>query len=125
MGANATGRSFGRIIGILSSLRSNQRRKSAPDGAFPLIFYQRKAEDVARDLIGKTLVRTWRGRELRARLIEIEAYVGPHDLASHSSRGRTPRTEIMFGPGGHAYVYFIYGMHEMLNIVTSHEGDAQ
>jgi DNA-3-methyladenine glycosylase len=62
---------------------------------------------------------------LRARVVETEAYVGEHDLACHASKGRTKRTEIMFGRGGFAYVYFIYGMHSMLNVVTGKAGDAQ
>ena len=57
--------------------------------------------------------------------METEAYVGAHDLASHAAKGRTGRTEIMFGPGGHAYVYFIYGMYDMFNVVASTAGDAQ
>ena len=77
---------------------------------------------VARELIGKTLVRRIDGRELAAVINETEAYVGPHDLASHGSKGRTPRTEVMFGPGGHWYVYFIYGIHWMLNAVTDDLG---
>jgi DNA-3-methyladenine glycosylase len=88
-------------------------------------FYQRDAQTVARDIIGCILVRTYRGRTLRARLVEAEAYVGPHDLACHASKGRTPRTETMFLPGGHAYVYFIYGMYDMLNIVTGQADDPQ
>src|SRR5437667_7800082 len=88
-------------------------------------FYNRPAIDVARDLIGKILVRRTRGKELRARIVETEAYIGEHDLACHASRGRTNRTEVMFGRAGHAYVYFIYGMHWMLNIVASKPGDAQ
>ena len=60
-----------------------------------------------------------------ARITEAEAYVGPHDLACHAAKGRTKRTEIMFGPAGYAYVYLIYGMYHMLNIVTSREGDPQ
>jgi DNA-3-methyladenine glycosylase len=88
-------------------------------------FYQKPAEQLARDLIGKILVHRIGSRELRARIVETEAYVGPHDLACHASKGRTKRTEIMFGDAGHAYVYFIYGMYEMLNIVASHVGDAQ
>ncbi len=57
--------------------------------------------------------------------METEAYVGPHDLACHAARGRTKRTEVMFGPGGHAYVYLIYGIHEMFNIVSGEAGDPQ
>ena len=88
-------------------------------------FFQRHAVQVARELIGAILVRRVARRELRARIVETEAYVGPHDLACHASKGRTKRTEIMFGPGGFAYVYFIYGMHAMLNVVTGEQGDAQ
>jgi DNA-3-methyladenine glycosylase len=88
-------------------------------------FFQRPAIDLARDLLGKILVHRVRGRAYRARIVETEAYVGEHDLACHASKGRTRRTEVMFGPGGHAYVYFIYGMYEMLNVVASGEGDAQ
>ncbi len=62
---------------------------------------------------------------MRARIVETEAYVGPHDLACHAAKGRTKRTEVMFGEAGHAYVYFIYGMYDMLNIVTGAKGDAQ
>jgi DNA-3-methyladenine glycosylase len=88
-------------------------------------FYQRPAVDLAPDLLGKILVHRRRGRMLRARIVEAEAYVGTHDLACHASKGRTRRTEIMFGPAGHAYVYLIYGMYPMFNIVASVEGDAQ
>ncbi len=88
-------------------------------------FYQRDAKKLARDLIGTILVRSVRGREYRARIVETEAYIGPHDLASHSSKGRTKRTEVMFGPAGHAYVYLIYGMYEMFNIVAGKTGSGQ
>ena len=88
-------------------------------------FYQKPAEQLARDLIGKILVHRVRGTELRGRIVETEAYIGEHDLACHASKGRTQRTEVMFGEAGHAYVYFIYGMYEMLNIVASHVNDAQ
>jgi DNA-3-methyladenine glycosylase len=88
-------------------------------------YYRRGAIEVAPDLIGKLLVHRLRGQELRARIVETEAYVGCHDLACHASKGRTKRTEVMFGPPGHAYVYFIYGMYEMLNFVCAKEGDAQ
>jgi DNA-3-methyladenine glycosylase len=88
-------------------------------------FYQRDAKTLARDLIGTILVCRSRGREYRARIVEAEAYIGPHDLASHSSKGRTKRTEIMFGPAGHAYVYLIYGMYSMFNIVAGKTGSGQ
>jgi DNA-3-methyladenine glycosylase len=88
-------------------------------------FYRQNAKKLAHDLIGATLVHRSRGREYRARIVETEAYIGPHDLASHSSKGRTKRTEIMFGPAGHAYVYLIYGMYEMFNIVAGRTGSGQ
>ena len=87
-------------------------------------FYEQDGISLARALIGKILVRRLRGREYRARIVETEAYLGPADLASHSSKGRTGRTEVMFGPAGRAYVYFIYGMYWMLNIVGGKTGEA-
>ena len=82
-------------------------------------FFARDTREVARDLLDKLLVREVDGRRLWGRLVEVEAYLGPEDLAAHSKGGRrTARTEVMFGPTGHAYVYFIYGFHYMLNIVT-------
>jgi DNA-3-methyladenine glycosylase len=88
-------------------------------------FYQRPAIELAPALIGKILVHRRRGKLLRARIVETEAYIGTHDLACHASKGRTRRTEVMFGPGGHAYVYLIYGMYAMFNIVASVADDAQ
>ena len=96
-----------------------------PRRKLPRSFYARPAEVLAPDLLGKILVRRYRGKLRRARIVETEAYVGEHDLACHASRGRTNRTEVMFGPPGHAYVYLIYGMYDMLNIVASVRGDAQ
>ena len=87
-------------------------------------FYDRDTVAVARDLLGKYLVRTGRGVERVGRIVEVEAYLGPHDLAAHSSRGLTARTRVMFGPPGHAYVYMIYGMHYCMNVVTEREGHA-
>jgi DNA-3-methyladenine glycosylase len=103
------------------------KRENATNGIPSLdrAFFAREATTVARELIGTILVRRVRGKEFRARLVEVEAYLGPHDLAAHSSKGRTARTEVMFGPAGHAYVYLIYGMHEMFNIVTGGVDDAQ
>jgi DNA-3-methyladenine glycosylase len=89
------------------------------------VFYDRPAVELAPDLIGQILVRRTSSQALRARIVETEAYVGTHDLACHASKGRTRRTEVMFGPAGHAYVYFIYGMYEMFNIVASKVDDAQ
>ncbi len=85
-------------------------------------FYARGTLAVARELIGMHLVRAEGGTIRSGRIVETEAYQGPRDLAAHSSRGRTSRTEIMFGPPGHAYVYFIYGFWYCLNIVTAAKG---
>jgi DNA-3-methyladenine glycosylase len=85
-------------------------------------FYARGTLTVARELIGMHLVRAEGGTIRSGRIVETEAYQGPRDLAAHSSRGRTARTEIMFGPPGHAYVYFIYGFWYCLNIVTAAQG---
>jgi DNA-3-methyladenine glycosylase len=86
----------------------------------PRDFYERPTERVARDLLGKILVH---GR-VAGVIVETEAYPGGDDLASHSARGITPRTKVIFGPPGHAYVYFIYGRYECLNLVAEPEGKA-
>lgn len=116
-------------------------------------FYARPAEVVARDLLGQTLVVTVKNKTVKhktvtnttspsqvspktahkllapgqyqLRIVETEAYIGTHDLACHASKGRTPRTEVMFGAAGHVYVYLIYGMYHMFNIVTGQVGEGQ
>jgi DNA-3-methyladenine glycosylase len=90
----------------------------------PLSFYLR--DDViaiAKDLLGKVLVTAWNGQRTSGRIVETEAYAGELDKASHASKGRTERTEVMYGSGGQAYVYLCYGIHQMFNIVTSTEGE--
>ena len=81
-------------------------------------FFERKTLTVAKDLLGKYLVRKIRRKIIREKITETEAYVGPHDLACHSARGKTKRNEPMFCEAGTIYVYFTYGMHWMFNIVT-------
>lgn len=87
-------------------------------------FYERDTILVAQELLGKYLVHISQGINRIGRIVEVEAYLGPHDLAAHSARGLTPRTKTMFGPPGHAYVYLIYGMYYCMNVVTEPEGHA-
>lgn len=90
----------------------------------PLSFYLRDdVLTIAKELLGKVLVTNWDGKLTSGRIVETEAYAGETDRASHASKGRTQRTEVMFGSGGRAYVYLCYGIHQMFNIVTSKEGE--
>jgi len=84
----------------------------------PESFFARPTEEVARELLGKVLVH----RRMAGMIVEVEAYLGEQDLAAHASRWLTPRTRVLFGPPGRAYVYFVYGMHECLNIVAEPDG---
>jgi len=90
----------------------------------PRSFYDRDTIVVAKELLGKFLVHNSRGVKRVGKIVEVEAYLGPHDFAAHSAKGRTKRTETMFGPPGHAYVYLIYGMYHCMNVVTEREGHA-
>ena len=85
-------------------------------------FYENSTIIVATKLLGKLLVRSSAKATMVGRIVEVEAYIGEDDPACHAFRGLTPRTRIMYGPPGHAYVYFTYGMYFMLNVVTEREG---
>jgi DNA-3-methyladenine glycosylase len=90
----------------------------------PRSFYDRDTQIVAKDLLGTYLVHHQDGIERIGKIVEVEAYLGAHDLAAHSAKGLTQRTKVMFGPPGHAYVYLIYGMYFCMNVVTESEGHA-
>lgn len=88
------------------------------------VFFGRGPRRVARDLLGKLLVRDLGKLRLAARIVEVEAYLGESDPAAHAAAGNTPRTSVLFGPPGYAYVYFIYGNHYCLNVSCEREGRA-
>ncbi len=90
----------------------------------PRDFYDRPTIEVAQDLLGKYLIYEHNNVVRIGKIVEVEAYLGPHDLAAHSAKGLTKRTQVMFGPPGYAYVYLIYGIYYCMNIVTEKEGHA-
>ncbi|MYV39583.1 DNA-3-methyladenine glycosylase [Streptomyces sp. SID1328] len=90
----------------------------------PREFFDRPVLEVAPDLLGRLIVRTTPDGPIALRLTEVEAYDGPNDPGSHAYRGRTPRNDVMFGPAGHVYVYFTYGMWHCMNLVCGPEGTA-
>ncbi len=96
----------------------------APLHALPRSFFARTPRRVARDLLGKILVRKTASTSLAARIVEVEAYLGEKDPAAHSAAGQTLRNGVLFGPPGYAYVYFIYGNHYCLNVSCEREGRA-
>jgi DNA-3-methyladenine glycosylase len=95
----------------------------SPDHSNPLSreFFERPTLKVAKELLGKVLIRQSPNGTMHTKIVDVEAYVGPKDKACHASKGRTKRTEILFGPAGFTYVYLIYGMYHCLNIVTERE----
>jgi DNA-3-methyladenine glycosylase len=90
----------------------------------PRTFYERDPRTVARELLGRVLLRRLGRKLIAARIVETEAYLGERDLAAHAAAGMTPRNAVLFGPAGHAYVYFTYGMYHCMNISCEREGRA-
>lgn len=90
----------------------------------PRTLFERPPDTVARDVLGKLLVRRLEDAQLVARIVEVEAYIGEGDPAAHAAAGRTSRNSVLFGPAGHAYVYFIYGMYSCLNVSCEPDGKA-
>src|SRR5215472_6214586 len=98
------------------------RSPATPFEPLPRSFFARDPREVAGQLLGKILIRDSEGPQLAGRIVEVEAYLGTDDPAAHSAAGRTTRTTVLFGPPGHAYVYFIYGNHYCLNVSCEPEG---
>src|SRR5260370_29211547 len=106
--------------------RAKKRPKNELDGAKPLEreFFNRDPRVVARELLGKLVVSRQGRKVLSGRIVEIDAYLGADDLAAHAADGRTARNAVLFGPPGHVYVYFIYGMYYCLNVSCLPDGEA-
>jgi DNA-3-methyladenine glycosylase len=102
----------------------SERSQLAGARLLPRSFFSRDPRVVARELLGKLVVRRERRKLLAGRIVEVEAYLGAEDLAAHAAAGRTPRNAVLFGPPGHAYVYFIYGMYYCLNVSCLPDGEA-
>jgi len=112
-----------------SSSRKTERQRRARTEAISARLLAREflncdPREVGRELLGKIIVRTEGSKLLAGRIVEVEAYLGAGDAAAHAAAGRTPRNHVLFGPPGHAYVYFIYGVHYCLNISCMPEGEA-
>lgn len=110
--------------------KANRAAKSAPTERpnllrlLPRTFFNRDPREVSRDLLGKLVVRRQGRKLLAGRIVEVEAYLGAGDAAAHAAAGRTARNQVLWGPPGHAYVYFIYGVHYCLNISCLPDGEA-
>jgi len=107
---------------VKAGVDGTTRGRHYPGVRLPESFYARPALTVARELLGTHLYLEEDGWRRGGRIVETEAYIGEHDLACHAAKGLTPRTEVMFGPPGRAYVYVIYGMHHCFNVVTDAAG---
>jgi DNA-3-methyladenine glycosylase len=115
---------FGRKAARCENLQTPRSHDPSSFQRLPVEFFERPAVAVARELLGKVLVVDDRAGRRAARIVETEAYVGEHDLACHASKGRTARTDVLFGPPGRVYMFLIYGMHHCFNVVTEKEGVA-
>lgn len=109
---------------FVATKTSGKTAPPAPGTVMPRTFFERQPDLVARAVLGKLLVRRTRDALLVGRIVEVEAYFGNGDPAAHAAAGRTARNAVLFGPAGHAYVYFIYGMHSCLNISCEPTGQA-
>ena len=108
----------------MTKFKESAKQKRTAAQPLPRSFFNRDPRKVAGELLGKLILRRQAGKVLAGRIVEVEAYLGAGDLAAHAAAGRTARNEVLWGPPGHAYVYFIYGAHYCLNISCLPEGEA-